>query len=171
MRKESSTFWEARDEKEFRETWGFAICGELIFGNHAVNKVGKVGARLGAKKVLVVTDPVIRDAGLLKFVEGPLKEMSISFEVYDQGEPEPSIEKVLECTEFAKKGNYDLIVCLGGGSVIDLGKATAVLMTMGNIPMITSVRERFLAQSKRLWQFPQLQALGRRYHHPLFSPM
>jgi alcohol dehydrogenase class IV len=117
-----------------REVWGFAICGELIFGNHAVNKVGKVVKRLQGEKVLVVTDPSIRDAGLLEFVEEPLKEMSISFEVYDQGEPEPSIEKVLECTEFAKRGNYDLIVCLGGGSVIDLGKATAVLMTYGKHP-------------------------------------
>jgi alcohol dehydrogenase len=120
--------------KEFREVWGFAICGELIFGNHAVNKVGKVVKRLQGEKVLVVTDPSIRDAGLLEFVEEPLKEMSISFEVYDQGEPEPSIEKVLECTEFAKRGNYDLIVCLRGGSVIDLGKATAVLMTYGKHP-------------------------------------
>lgn len=117
-----------------REIWSFAICGELIFGNHAVNKVGKVIERLGGKKILVVTDPTIRDTGLLKFVEEPLKELSILFEVYDQGEPEPSIEKVLECTEFAKKGNYDLIVCLGGGSVIDLGKATGVLMTYGKHP-------------------------------------
>jgi alcohol dehydrogenase len=96
--------------------------------------------RLLGEKGLVVTDPSIRDAGLLEFVEEPLKEMSISFEVYDQGQPEPSIEKVLECTEFAKRGNYDLIVCLGGGSVIDLGKATAVLMTMEILMIILKGR-------------------------------
>jgi len=117
-----------------REVWGFATCGELLFGNHAVNKIGKVVERLGGKKILIVTDPGVRDAGLLNFVVEPLEERSISFEVYDRGEPEPSIEKVLECTDFARKGNYDLIVCLGGGSVIDLGKATSVLVTYGKHP-------------------------------------
>ncbi len=119
---------------ERRESWGFAICGELIFGNHSVQKVGKVVARLGSKKVLIVTDPVIRDAGLLRHVETPLKELSIPFGIYDKGEPEPSIESVLDCAEFAKKGDYDAFVCLGGGSVIDLGKATSVLVTYGKHP-------------------------------------
>jgi alcohol dehydrogenase len=117
-----------------REVWGFAICRELLFGNHAVKKIGKVAKRLGGKKILIVTDPGIRDAGLLQSVLEPLQEISMPLEIYDQGEPEPSIDKVLECTEFAKKGNYDLIVCLGGGSVIDLGKATAILTTYGKHP-------------------------------------
>jgi alcohol dehydrogenase len=119
---------------EMRESWGFAICGELIFGNHSVNKVGRVVKRLGAKKVLILTDPMIRGVDLLKFVEAPLKEMSIPYGVYDRGEPEPSIESVLACTEFAKKGGYDAFVCLGGGSIIDLGKATSVLVTYGGHP-------------------------------------
>jgi len=117
-----------------REVWSFAICGELIFGNHAVDKVGKVAERLGSKRILVVTDPVIRNAGLLKWVEEPLKERSLPYDVYDQGEPEPSIEKVLDCAEFGKKRDYDLIICLGGGSVIDLGKATSVLISYGKHP-------------------------------------
>jgi alcohol dehydrogenase class IV len=69
---------------EMRENWGFATCGELIFGNHSVHKVGKVARRLEDKKVLVVTDPGIRGAGLLDFVERPLKEASIPFEVFDR---------------------------------------------------------------------------------------
>lgn len=96
--------------------------------------MGKVVSQLGVGNVLVVTDPTIRDTGLLKLVEGPLKEMSISFEVYDRGEPEPSVERAIECGEFAREKSYDAIVCLGGGSVIDLGKAAAVLMTYGKQP-------------------------------------
>lgn len=120
---------------QVRETWGFSICGELIFGNNATNRIGKAVKRYGGTQVLVVTDPVIRDTGLLEKVRGPLEESGIPFEVFDQGEPEPSIEKVLECTEFAKKGgNFNLIICLGGGSIIDLGKATAVLLAYGKHP-------------------------------------
>ncbi|NWF53449.1 MAG: iron-containing alcohol dehydrogenase [Syntrophaceae bacterium] len=117
-----------------REIWSFATCGELIFGRNSIQRVAKVIEKLGGKNILVLTDPMIRDAGLLKLIEKPLGDLSISFAVYDQGMVEPTIEKVLECAEFAKKGIYDVIVCFGGGSIIDLGKATAVLMTHGRHP-------------------------------------
>jgi alcohol dehydrogenase class IV len=48
----------------------------------------------------------------LDFVERPLKEVSIPLGVFGRGDPEPSIENVLECTEFAKKGDYDCFVFL-----------------------------------------------------------
>lgn len=119
---------------EVRKVWGFASCGELVFGTNGVQKVGKIVKRLKGQKALVITDPFIKGAGLLPLIEGPLKEESISFRVYDQGEPEPSIEKALECAEFARQEDYDLIICLGGGSIIDLGKVCAVLMTYGGHP-------------------------------------
>jgi alcohol dehydrogenase len=84
--------------------------------------------------VLVVTDPSVRGAGLLEFVTGPLSASGIPFEIYDRGEPEPPIEKVMDCADFAKKGDYDAFVCVGGGSVIDLGKATALLASHGGHP-------------------------------------
>jgi alcohol dehydrogenase class IV len=117
-----------------REVWGFATCGELIFGNNAVRKIGKIASRLKALKALVITDRTIQDTGMLAMVEGPLKEESIPYQVYNEGEPEPSIEKALACAEFARQDEYDLIIGLGGGSIIDLGKACAVLMTYGGHP-------------------------------------
>ncbi len=74
-----------------RETWGFAISGELIFGNNATCRVGKVVRRLNGTQVLVVTDPVIRDAGLLERVIRPLEEslgrhwslVCITYSAYD----------------------------------------------------------------------------------------
>lgn len=117
-----------------REVWGFATCGELIFGNNGVQKIGKIAKRLKAEKVLIVTDPVIQEAGLLARVEAPLKAESISYQVYNEGEPEPSIEKALACAEFARQASFDLIIGLGGGSSIDLAKACAVLMTYGGHP-------------------------------------
>ena len=120
--------------ENIREVWGFATAGELIFGNNSVRKIGKIVKRLKAQKALVITDPFIQKAGLLALVEGPLKEEAVPYEVYNQGEPEPSIEKALECAEFARKNQYDLIIGLGGGSIIDLGKVCAVLMTYGGHP-------------------------------------
>ena len=63
-----------------------------------------------------------------------LDEHGIRRIVFDQGEPEPSIAKTIECAEFAKKESFDVIVSVGGGSMIDLGKAVAVLVAHGGNP-------------------------------------
>lgn len=115
-------------------TFGFIVCGELIFGKNAVDKLGKTIRMLGGTSVLVVTDPNIHEIGLLEKIEVPLKDQKLKYEIFDKGEPEPSIEIVLECSEFAKKGSYDLFIGLGGGSIIDLAKATAVLTRYGKHP-------------------------------------
>lgn len=39
---------------DIREGLGFAICGQLIFGNHAVGKAGRVAERLGTLKALII---------------------------------------------------------------------------------------------------------------------
>jgi alcohol dehydrogenase len=117
-----------------RNTWGYSICGELIFGKHALEKLGKIAKRLGGKDIFIITDPTIHKIGHLEKAAASLDDNGLKYEVFDRGEPEPSIEKVLECTEIAKKAHYDIFVCLGGGSVIDLGKAVAALVRHGGHP-------------------------------------
>jgi len=119
---------------EVRNTWGFSICKELVFGRNAAHKVGKIIKRLGAKNPFFITDQGIREAGQLEKILTALEENGLKCEIFDQGEPEPSVEKVIECSELAKKGNYDVFLCVGGGSIIDLGKAVAVLVSHGNHP-------------------------------------
>src|SRR5436305_1790377 len=48
-----------------RATWTFHGPGQLLFGRHAVNQLGEVAGRLGAQRVLIVTDPVLLKAGLV----------------------------------------------------------------------------------------------------------
>jgi alcohol dehydrogenase class IV len=122
------------DMEYARSTWGFSICNELIFGRGALAGLGKVAAKLGGKRVLLITDPGVRAGGHVDSAAASLEESGLSYEIYDRGEPEPTIGRVQDCTAVAGRDRYDLFVCLGGGSVIDLGKAAAVLVRYGGHP-------------------------------------
>ena len=47
-----------------RETWTFHTAGQLLFGRNGTRQLGEIARRLGAKRVLVVTDPMLVKVGL-----------------------------------------------------------------------------------------------------------
>lgn len=81
--------------------------------------------RLGIKKPLLVTDPGIRNAGLLDKVLGQLKAGAGTV-VYDQTPPNPNEGAVRAAVALFREHGCDGIVAVGGGSSIDLAKGVAV---------------------------------------------
>lgn len=55
-------------------------------------------------------------------------------EVYDDVKGEPDVNMATKCSEFARKVDPELIVALGGGSVIDLAKFARVAMEVNIDP-------------------------------------
>ncbi len=117
-----------------RETWTFHTAGQLVFGRHAVRHLGEVASRLGARRVLVVTDPLLLEAGLVEQVHGPLSEDGVSVEIFSGGEPEPSLKAAEACVAAARQLRPDALLGLGGGSNMDLAKITAVVLAHGGGP-------------------------------------
>jgi len=117
-----------------RETWTFHSAGQLVFGRHAVRQLGEVTGRLGAKRVFVVTDPVLAKTGTIDHVRLPLQEAAITVDVFTGGEPEPSLRAAAACIEHARQCHPDVILGLGGGSNMDLAKITAVVLSHGGNP-------------------------------------
>jgi len=74
-----------------RTTWTFHSAGKLIFGRDACLQLGDVAGRLGIKRVLLITDSNLIQAGLLDRVHPPLSESGIAVEVFPGGEPEPTL--------------------------------------------------------------------------------
>lgn len=109
----------------------FRIPTRILFGRGVSRKVTEPLAQLGAKRVLIVTDPGVIKAGLVAPIEERLREAGIAHEVYDGVVPDPTVHDVERCFERAKAFGADALVAVGGGSSIDTAKMAAVLMTNG----------------------------------------
>ncbi|HBI46098.1 MAG TPA: alcohol dehydrogenase [Planctomycetales bacterium] len=118
-----------------RTTWTFHSAGQLVFGRNAADKLGDIARRLGVRRVFVVTDPNLLQAGLVDAVHAPLSEAGIVIEVFSGGEPEPSLRAANAAIAAARDFRPDAVVGLGGGSNMDLGKISAVVLTHGGQPL------------------------------------
>ena len=92
----------------------------ILFGMDTINQLGKQAQKLGAGRTLLVTGPNVRDAGILDRALSYLKAESIDVEVNVQGRdtPEPATSVVEDTAEVARKGKFEVIIGLGGGSIV-----------------------------------------------------
>ena len=109
----------------------FELPTRIEFGTGVTARVADTLKELDTHCVLIVTDKGIRSAGLLDKVTAPLVTTGITFEIFDNVEPNPKDYKIEEGTEAAKRIEADCIVAVGGGSPIDCAKAVAVLTSLG----------------------------------------
>lgn len=90
----------------------------IIFGMDTINQIGQQAKKLGAGRALLVTGPNVKEAGILDKTLPYFKAESVTVEVKVQGRdtPEPATSVVEETAEVARKGNFDVIIGIGGGS-------------------------------------------------------
>lgn len=125
-----------------RQTWSFASAGQIVFGRNAIARLGSSVARMSGKRAFVVTDPTLIRAGLLEPVRASLSAAGVVVEVFDGGEPEPSLRAARACASAAKAFRPDVIVGVGGGSNLDLSKLAAILHAHGGDPLDYTGEER-----------------------------
>jgi alcohol dehydrogenase class IV len=106
----------------------FTTVRRIVQGCGAVQSVGEEARRLGAGKVLVVTDPGVARAGILDVLLKCLEAAGLAAEAFTGVEPDPKIEVVGACLEAARKAGLDVVIGLGGGSSLDIAKASAALL-------------------------------------------
>ena len=95
----------------------------IRFGKGVTREVGMDLAEMGAKHVLVVTDPTVRTLPPMQTVIESLEANRIRYTVYDRVRVEPTDESFLDAIAFARESDYDAYVAVGGGSTIDTAKA------------------------------------------------
>jgi alcohol dehydrogenase class IV len=100
--------------------WGFPT--RVLFGVGAVHEVGKEARRLDAGHALVVTDAGVAKAGLISPVLSALAGVGIGAEVFDRVHPNPIEQDVHEGVEAFRHAKADLVIAVGGGSPLDVGK-------------------------------------------------
>ncbi|MGI9085122.1 MAG: hydroxyacid-oxoacid transhydrogenase [Aeromicrobium sp.] len=102
----------------------------LKFGVGARHELGFDLGQLGARRVLVVTDPGVAATGAPGEIAESLRAGGIEAVVFDRSRVEPTDASMIEAIEFARsEGPFEAIVAVGGGSSIDTAKAVNLLVT------------------------------------------
>lgn len=107
----------------------FQMSDRLIMGIGSVNELPDIIRKLGKNKALIVTDEGIVKAGICERIKNILEEKNIANGCFDKVEPDPRIEIVYEGLKAVKKGNYDVLIGLGGGSSLDIAKVVSIMAT------------------------------------------
>lgn len=99
---------------------------EFVFGKATEMQVGALARKHGARKVMIVYGggSVVR-SGLLDRVKQSLQEAGIEYCLIGGVQPNPVDTKVYEGIEFCRREQADMLLPVGGGSVIDTAKAIA----------------------------------------------
>ena len=101
----------------------------IKFGPGATREVGADMARLGGKRVMVVTDPRLAAGESVATALDALQREGIDTVLYDQVRVEPTDATFMDAAVFAADGKFDGYVAVGGGSVMDTAKAANLYAT------------------------------------------
>ncbi|WP_319581930.1 iron-containing alcohol dehydrogenase [uncultured Pseudodesulfovibrio sp.] len=108
----------------------FAI-PEVIFGNGSIKYLAPCARRLGAKRVLLVSDPGVEKAGWVEVVMDLLRKDSIECVYFNEVSSNPRDVQVHKGAELYVENGADVIVGIGGGSPIDAAKGISTIVGNG----------------------------------------
>ena len=86
-------------------------------------ELARVFVKEKIKKVLIVADQGVKNAGLLTPIETALAKSDVSYVVYDKTRPNPTVDNVEEALTLYRENSCDALIDVGGGSPIDCAKA------------------------------------------------
>lgn len=100
---------------------------KIVFGDSArdyLKQLNFEGALQGGTvKACIATDKVVRNLGLLETVTDILDEVGYTYRIYDDILPDPTTEQIEIGLKHIIETKPDLLIAVGGGSVIDAAKA------------------------------------------------
>jgi alcohol dehydrogenase class IV len=115
---------------EADSVWEYSMADRLKFGPGAVAELPEEIRALGGESVLLVTDEGVREAGILDSVVEAFPP-GLEYDVFDEAESDPPAELFVRAGRYAEEVDPDVIVGLGGGSSIDVGKGASLLSAHG----------------------------------------
>ncbi|MBU1035304.1 iron-containing alcohol dehydrogenase, partial [bacterium] len=112
----------------------FFAPGKIIFGPGGLSQVGVEAKRLGSKVLVVLGRSAMRKSGALDRLTHLLTENNLEYIIYENIPSDPTVETVDTGASLARKGSCNLVIALGGGSVLDTGKAiSAMVVNEGSV--------------------------------------
>jgi len=109
----------------------FILPTKIRYGAGILKTLGEELKNLKARKVMVITDKGLVNAGMVEKVITIINDENMDYIIYDEVEANPKDYNVEACADVARKEFIDTIVAFGGGSPIDAAKAVTVLAKQG----------------------------------------
>jgi alcohol dehydrogenase len=103
----------------------------VIFGRGAVRRLGELTQEIGGRRILLVTDKGLTQAGHAQPAIKSLEAAGLAVAVFDDVRPNPTTDDVDRALEVARGEKIDFLVGLGGGSSLDCAKGVNFLLTNG----------------------------------------
>lgn len=107
----------------------FLAQAKLLTGSGAINKFTDELSRDADSPLLIITDKGIKESGMLDKLLEILKPLNLEVHIFEDVKPNPTIESTQSIFERYKNDNIKSILAIGGGSVVDTGKAVSILFT------------------------------------------
>ena len=104
---------------------------EIVFGIDSMAEAAHSALRLGGQRPLLVTDPGLIEAGWADELVDHLHEQGVQAQVWSALTPNPKDHEITAGHEFYRARGCDVLIALGGGSVIDAAKGIAILAANG----------------------------------------
>lgn len=105
----------------------FLVPQRILFGPGCTGRLGEEAGRFGKKLLLVTGRRSLLAGGMIDRVLAPLRTAKLEVIIFNEVAPEPTLEVVEACRARARSERVDLVIGVGGGSVLDVAKATAGL--------------------------------------------
>lgn len=99
----------------------------IVFGCKVSAKAGEMTGSYGKKALIVTGKSSAKKSGLYDRVVQSLEEAKVEHVLFDQVSQNPLTTTAIEGAAFAKENGCDVVVAIGGGSIMDCAKAIAFL--------------------------------------------
>ena len=107
----------------------FVLNETSYHGAGAISAIADEVKARGFKKVFVASDPDLIKFGVTKKVTDVLDNAKISYSIFSEIKPNPTIENVQAGVKAFRESDADCIVAIGGGSSMDTAKAVGIIIT------------------------------------------
>ena len=111
----------------WKEKFNYFLPVNIVFGSGRVSEVGELAKPYGKKALIVTGHSSAKKSGLYDRVNDSLKAAGIETVLYDKVSQNPLTTTAIEGAEMVKADGCDMIVAIGGGSIMDAAKGMAFM--------------------------------------------
>lgn len=111
------------------EVYSLVNAGKIVAGASSIKAISDIVTDYQAKKVLLITDQGVWNAGLVQKPKNLLESAGVAVKIINTTPPEPNADQVSQIFETAKNSGCEMIIGLGGGSSMDVAKIVAIMLT------------------------------------------